>query len=489
MAVVRRNLYILCILSLLSACSPSRISEDTQQALACADSLRGRGVYAFDSIAMLTAINELQPMRFVFPNEYAKACYYYAATIIDTDPERAMRHYISATQVRATDHILLGRIYTNMGDICHKEGNYALSYQTFEKAAEQFLQAKDTTAYFYSLNDMAFELVKQKKKAKAYELLSMVESAACSEDVRTQLLLTKAVACRDEARFDSAICYVSMMQQRGYAPSSALLVKAQAFANLQLTDSALLYAQLVAKHTHSNRDLNNVYNVIASNSNAISKEQLLQLAQEKSVAQKELEVQQGKLSHAVALLQQNGRYKPLLRSLLWVSAGLTGFVAVAILLLYLFRRYIRILRITRSEQKRLSKMNEQNQQLRQEQAQYYSQLLAQLEQTCKVLHDDPAFRTTTHWNNYAELCNFANDNLMLMVNKLKSIANLNEKEMRLCILVLCDFSNRQIAELLSYAESGLGKLKYSTSKKLNVSTRSFRCYLVYMLIGQKANCD
>ena len=62
---------------------------------------------------------------------------------------------------------------------------------------------------------------------------------------------------------------------------------------------------------------------------------------------------------------------------------------------------------------------------------------------------------------------------------------LTEKELRLCILEAIRIPQKQMAEILPYAPSGIGKFKYTTAKKLNVTSKNMRNFLIALAIGDE----
>ena len=110
------------------------------------------------------------------------------------NPVEAMQCFINATHSHTRDYHILGRVYSNMGDICHLANEFDLSYDMFKRSADCFLLNGDTLNYYYALNDMAFELAAQGKKEETLALLAQLEKKCCVEDILTKTLETKAVA-------------------------------------------------------------------------------------------------------------------------------------------------------------------------------------------------------------------------------------------------------------------------------------------------------
>ena len=83
-----------------------------------------------------------------------------------------MQAFIAATHSGTKDYHILGRVYNNMGDICHLASEFQLSYAMFEQSANMYLKNGDSLLYYYCLNDMAFELAEQGKEDNVLSLLS-----------------------------------------------------------------------------------------------------------------------------------------------------------------------------------------------------------------------------------------------------------------------------------------------------------------------------
>ena len=79
---------------MLMACQPVR---DAQQTVALADSLRvNEGATYDDSLALAEAYSTLGHWRLIYPDDYARACYYYGRMLRSRgDQVSAMRAFIN----------------------------------------------------------------------------------------------------------------------------------------------------------------------------------------------------------------------------------------------------------------------------------------------------------------------------------------------------------------------------------------------------------
>ena len=176
---------------------------------------------------------------------YAHSCYHYGKLLRAKEhPAEAMQAFINATHSRTRDYHILGRVYSNMGDLCHLAGDFQLSYDMFEKSGEMYLLNGDSLLYFYDLNNMAFELAEQGKK-ESFSLINRVDSICKNQDLLAKLLETKAVFYRETGQYDSTIFYADKSYELGNLDNTILLLKAQAYDNLGKKDSAIRYAQII----------------------------------------------------------------------------------------------------------------------------------------------------------------------------------------------------------------------------------------------------
>ena len=217
--------------------------REAQEVVAHADSLREAHLYAQneydDSLSLAQAYETLKeiplPFRmekaidFCFRTEgaagsvaptidrlglgssYAHACYHYGRLLrAKENYVEAMKVFIDATHSRTRDFHILGRVYSNMGSMCHLAGEYQLSYDMFAKCADCLLQNGDTISYYYGLNEMAFELAEQGKKEETLALLDSITRNCNDKNVILKTWETKAVACKKIQEYDSTIYYTSL---------------------------------------------------------------------------------------------------------------------------------------------------------------------------------------------------------------------------------------------------------------------------------------
>ena len=490
----------------LGSCS-SRAIHEAEAVVAQADSLwqEGKmyGIDEGDSATLAQAYETLQKhsvfssqfsevfpfvQRTSFLRTYAHACYHYGRLLrAKDDPENAMRCFINATHTRTPDNHILGRVYSNIGDMCHLAGEYRLSYEMFEKSANMFLQDGDTLSYYYCLNDMAYELAEQGKKEETMALLNTIP--VIDEDLSSLTNFTKAELYMKIGHYDSAIYYAHSARISEISSIGASLILAQSYSFLEIEDSAVYYANFIIGHSNSLSSINNALYILSNDDKTKDIDAVRQASADRSDTQKLITIRQGKLSQAVQLLEQDLAKTPDLR---WLYAVIVTIIVIGSCLSLYVRKKRNQHKLLSQQVDDLNKINDsvkqRHEHIQKEYTEYKDNLLTQIEQNYAVLTQSPNIFTDIHWKDYNALCQIINDNFGMLAAKLQGIYHLSEKEIRLCILVLLEITNSKLmAEKLYYSESGIRNLKNRTAKKLGTNSVKMRNALLKLAISEYSN--
>lgn len=486
---VFRRIYIVFMFAcMLCACSGLGEARHT---VATADSLRvNEGRLYDDSLALAEAYVTTGKWRYIYPNDYAHACYYYGYMLRQHgDQVAAMRAFIAGTHAPYlgrlvplpwfSDYHILGRIYSNMGTMCHLAGEFELSYDMYELSARSFYKAHDTTAYYYALNAMAYEIAEQNLHDETFSLLSRIETECTDANVLTKTWETKAELYRNLAQYDSAIYAARQLYAHGYWATSGYVTMAQAFWHLEQHDSAVYYANHVLSNANATEQekYNMLYLVTYCNS-AISKDEKLKLSEERDDVDKEiLDPLHIQLAQAIDVLTQDRNKKPhyINIGLLLLSLCIVGGVTwIAIVRIKRHRKHL-YAETERERQKQLR--------LQQQQQQLFAEHLAIIEQNCTVIRSSNNIPAALCWKDFDQMCRYINDAFFMFVTKLTAAGKFNEYEVRLCVLVLLDLDYETISHILKRAQNGIGKAKYRVAQKLGTTTGNLRQVLINLAIN------
>jgi len=490
----RRLFILLPFVCMLIACQPVR---DAQQTVALADSLRVNERITYDdSLALAEAYSTLGHWRLIYPNAYARACYYYGRMLRNrNDQVSAMRAFINGTHAPYiqrvvpvpwfNDYHILGRIYSNMGTMSHLADEFELSYDMYEQSAKSFYKADDTTAYYYALNAMALQLAEQNMHDETLLLLDSIERNSTNQGVLTKLWETKAIMYFNIGKYDSAIISVKQLQNKGNHDATGYVKEAQSFDCMGLKDSALYYAKHVMSHPYaSNQDKYHVLYILINYDNTISKQKVQVLSSERADLNNELIAPLLQQLHvAVELLRQDIGDAPSLQKIIVILLILSlAGVSIVTILVILRKNIIRLL----TRHHRLKKENEEIRQsseyIKQQNSAWQQQIIQDIENTCEIIRQYNDWDKQLHWKNYNELCEFINQHFYLLADKLKQNYHLDEKELRLSILVLLDmFNNDTIAKILHYGK-GIRTYKSRLNAKLGNVGNDLRTKLIQIAV-------
>lgn len=463
----KRNICLFCGVFMLISCS-SRALHDAQRIVAEADSVCAAGQIYTDSVPLAQAYHTLRSWRAAYPEEYAHCCYHYGRLLREReDPVAAMQVFINAIHSGTHDYRILGRVYDNIGDIAHRAEEYALSHDMFEQSANMYLRNGDTLSYYYCLNDMAFELAEQGKKEEAYTIIQTINDSYHNISIQPKLLETKAVACKKVQQYDSAIYYINEAKSYGYVESLGILICAQAYSYMGIKDSATYYANMVLKRSELLYDVNNALYILTEDDQTKDLEAVRQVAADRADTQKLIEISRSKLSQAVQLLEQDLHHET---DWTWLYAILITLIIVSgSLSIYIVQK-----------RKRHQLLSQQIDALETRSDTTITQMKEQIDINCKLFANSPTLKKDICWNDYDTMCDVVNRHFYLLATKLKQKQVLNEKEIRLCILVLLDMNRAQISDILPYALNSVGKLKDQTAKKLGTTGKNLRYFLIKM---------
>ena len=503
---------LLCgVVCLFCSCTAEPLCE-ARKTLAVADSLRvNEGRLYDDSLALAEAYTLLGHWRLIYPDDYARACYYYGYLLRQHNNQvAAMQAFIAGSHAPYvsrvvplpwfSDYHILGRIYTNMGMMCHDNGEFELAYDIYKLSAEQFQEAHDTTAYYYALNAMAYEIAEQNMHDETFSLLSRIETECTDANVLTKTWETKAELYRNLAQYDSAIFAARQLYVHGYWATSGYVTMAQAFWHLEQYDSALYYAEYVIdKIDATSQEKYNMLYILTYSTTSISSDEIKKRSEERADIDKEiLDPLHVQLAQAIDVLLQDKDRKPYYISI--------GILIIVVCILAMTSR-IAVLRIKRHRKQSIETIeakfselqhdiSEQRQKLyaetryeqqkqfslQQQQQQLFAEHLAIIEQNCIAIRSSNNIPASLCWKDFDQMCRYINDAFFMFVTKLTAAGKFNEYEVRLCVLVLLDLDYETISHILKRAQNGIGKAKYRVAQKLGTTTGNLRQVLINLAI-------
>lgn len=354
----------------------------------------------------------------------------------------AMQCFIDAAHSGTMDKALLGRVWSNMANMCRQANNHRMAYDVYTLSAGHFVAAADTLAYAYALNNMAWEQAVMTHKDSALALVEQAVSVYPREPLLEKVRESRAAACLFAKEYDSVLVHTVPP-----ANDYLLTLRAQAYSYLQMDDSATYYARLLLPRTANLFALDDLYYILTHNDSTAGKDSLRVLASERADVQKAIEARHGQLMQAVQLLQQDLEHRQNSLRYLW---GLLLMFVIAVLGIWAWR------------------INHNRSLLHSERSSYEQLRRKELTQNILYLRSANNLKQELGWDEYREICR-RTDKLFHGLATTLQAQGLNEQDIRLCVLVLAGMSHKQIAEMLNCSTKSIGKLKDITAHKLGVS--------------------
>jgi len=323
------------------------------------------------------------------------------------------------------------------------------------------------------LNDMAFELAEQGKKEETFILLDSIAHNCNDRNVFLRTLETTAVAFKKTKQNDSTLYYTSLLLAHDCKEPSVLLLRAQAYSFTGKNDSAVYYAKMALVNSPDLYQINNALYILTNEDNTKDIDDIRESAADRSDVQKILSNEQGKLSQAVQLLEQDLNRKPDWR---WFWGVVATLLVVGLCLwLYIFRKH--------KQRALLSQQVEywaiQNKEAEDQQIKRYNDRLLRIQENCDILANSDSIMDSLQWKNYDKFCECINIHFFLLADKLKATGRLNEKEIRLCVLVLIgSFTDKQMANILYYSYNSIRSTKRTLANKLGTTSANLRSFLI-----------
>ena len=332
---------------------------------------------------------------------------------------------------------------------------------------------------------MAVELAEQKLQNETLALLDSIEHNCTNDGVLTKLWETKAIMYYNIGKYDSAIISVKQLQNKGNHDATGYVKEAQAFDCMGLKDSALYYAKHVMSHPYaSNQDKYHVLYILINYDNTISKQEVQVLSSERADLNNELiEPLLQQLHVAVELLRQDIGDAPSLQKIIVILLILSlAGVSIVTILVILRKNIIRLLTGHHRLKKENEEIRQSSENIKQQNSAWQQQIIQDIENTCEIIRQYNDWDKQLHWKDYNELCEFINQHFYLLADKLKQNYHLDEKELRLSILVLLDmFNNDTIAKILHYGK-GIRTYKSRLNAKLGNVGNDLRTKLIQIAV-------
>ena len=482
---------MLLITSLVMSCTSCARWREAKAVIAEADSLLEKGVIIKDTAALSGGICTLENlMGRVFAKEELTKMYYLMGRNLDDyyhNFSDAADFYIKADRMKTKDWVLRGRINSCMGFICKQDSSFAEALEFYERANNAFEKTGDKRRVANGLVSIAEQYVNLKDYAKADSVLKIAAGYDVDSAHYARMVDVYALSLYNQQLYDSALVhllsikdYPRNLDARCY--SYQLIMHCYEFQN-QLIECPY-YAQYIINNSKNPSFRSNAYFFLmydAKNRNAVE-----ELARHSTCREDEdRNLQHVSESYAQASVKLREYINnPIHIHIKEILIVLFFIIVLAVWAIWYSRKRINIKiasqkklmeqEITKWKDGILQKMNEEK-------------AISEIEKRKMILNvvmdyadefaiDKPIWDTDTKLFRLADSC------FGFIIYRLKHTYHLRNSELKICLMVLLDFPNKEIARIVSYKEDSYPTIKRRLATKLGTSSTEMRNFLLDLIV-------
>ena len=455
---------ILLITLLVMSCTSCTRWREAKAVIAEADSLLGEGVIIKDTAALSGGICALENlMGRVFAKEELTKMYYLMGRNLDDyyhNFSDAADFYIKADRMKTKDWVLRGRINSCMGFICKQDSCFEEALEFYLRASCAFKEAGDEWYYAHNLLNVAECHISLHKYYKADSLLTIAETFDIDSAYYARMVETRGLYFFERQEYDSALTYLLSIENHPRpieAKCYSYQMIMQVYNLLNELGTAIEYARYIIKNSNNPNYRSNAYYHLINYAKFNDDLELISLC---SCAREDEDriLRQSAELHAQATIKirtylDETNYTNII---ILIIASLLGLLGIGIWFTY--KRHCCILRkYAKDRQDRRNML------------------------TRRIYDHSVYFASNKIWQDYKKLRELANSHFDNMFYKLEDMCDLSEREIKICLMVVLEYSNKQMAEILFVQPNTISKAKNKIAKQLNTSSSELRTSLIDFL--------
>ncbi len=452
---------MLLVALLVMSCTSCARWRGAKAVIAEADSLLvHHKIVTRDTAALNYAINTLDgPLGHIFArNELAKAYYFMGRNFYyANDFATAADYYILCDRMNPSDPMYKGRINSCMGFICKQDSCFTEALEFYDRACEVHKKSSNVWYYAHNLLNVAEQYVNLGEYNNADSVLLLASNYDVDSAYYADIMDVKAIALYNQQIYDSAL--VLLLGIKDYprnieAKSYSYLMIARCYNQLLKIDKAKKYAEYVITNSCNSSFRSNAYYILIQFAKIDGN--INQLAEYSKCREDEDRI----LRHVSELYAQasvklieyiNNPFSIHVEEILII---LFCIIVLAVWAIWYSRK--RINRKIASEKKLieqeiaqwkdgiLQKMNEEK-------------AISEIEKRKMILnvvmnYADEFAIDKPIWDNDTKLFRLADSCFGFIIYRLKHTYHLRNSELKICLMVLLDFPNKEIARMTSYKE-------------------------------------
>ena len=484
MLIPLRHITCIFIAILLIGCLTSCQSwREAKTVVAEADSLLLYGEIIGDTAVLAATINTLSsPLGYVFArNDLAKAYYHMARNFYHAhDYTAAADYYILCDRLKPSNPMYKGRVNSCMGFLCKQDSCFEEALVFYERANEAFEKSGDEKRIANGLVSIAEQYVCLHEYAKADSVLQIASRYDIDSAYFARMVDVRALALYNQEMYDSAlVCLLSIenyprnMDARCYSYQMIM----RSYNKLNNDTNAICYAKYIITHSNNPSFLSNAYyhlvNYAKENNDMETIFMYSHLREDE-----DRKLQHVSESYAqTALKLKDYLQNPYPFLYLWIIGGFIILLSGAGIWIYR-RKSEQLITEKHQMEAELRKWKESIQQkLDRDEEDSMNEKRMIIRNIIMEYADEFAIGKPI-WHKEKDVFRLADSCFGFVIYRLKHKYYLRNSELRICLMVLLDFSNKDCIKITSYTEKGFPTIKRRLADKLGTSSGEMRDFLI-----------
>ena len=426
-----------------------------------ADSLLVYGKIIEDTAVLAATINTFSgPMEYVFArNDLAKAYYHMARNFYHAhDYATAADYYILCDRLNPTDPMYKGRVNSCMGFLCKQDSCFAEALEFYERANVAFID--DDRRYANGLVSIAEQFVCLREYSKADSILQIASRYNIDSAYYARMVDVRALALFNQQLYDSALVYLLSIENYPRNIEARCYSYLHTMRIYEITNHLFKtnkYAEYIIAHSTNSNHRSNAYYylmVLGDKNNDISRLSIYSHAREdENRIVRQYAESYAQASDKLKIYLEN----PYPHRRLYIIIVCSALVVILLFgIIYGLIKRHRCVLVKRDKEK-----------------QDRCDLLA------RRIYDHSVYFTS--WQDYKKLRELANSHFNNMFYRLEDTYHLSEQELKICLMILLEYTNKQMAEILFVQPNTISKAKNKIAKQLNTSSAQLCASLIDIL--------
>lgn len=442
--------------------------RDAKVTVAEADSLLVNGVIMRDTAVLAAAISALDNhVGRIFAREELAKAYYLMGRNLD-DYHRnfadAADCYIEADRLKTKDLILRGRINSCMGYLCKQDSCFQEALVFYERANEVFAKNGNERRYANGLVSIAEQYINLKDYSKADSLLSIAEVYKIDSAYYARMIDVKALALYNQQLYDSAL--VLLLTIKDYprnieARCHSYKLIMRCYYDMNKVEFSIPYAEYIIQQSTNLNYKSSAYCVLLDSVELINDiNQLAQYSNEREDNDRLLRHTSEAYAQASAKVKEYlNNPNPNRKLYVVVAISVAILIIIGLITYWIYRCYQHTLKVLDEEKQKRIQLFER-----------------------RVFDNSIYFLAYSDvWDKTSKLKELANNHFNNMFYRLEEIDDLTEHDKIICLMILLDFSNKEMASIMHVQPNTISKSKKKIAKNIGVASADIRAFLIHFL--------